>query len=62
VTLAGKKPDPALTGYLAPLPGQIEKPAEDARRAAGSQADTIEEQKQPSNQKNDPPWATRTNP
>jgi HK97 family phage portal protein len=58
-TLAGKRPDPALKGYLSPLPGQDPsagtKPTPDASQ--GSQADTSEEQQQPSNQKNDPPWA-----
>lgn len=60
--LAGKKPDPALKGYLQPLPGQTEKPPTTPDAPQGSQVDTIEEQNQPSNQKqtrDDPPWAGR---
>jgi hypothetical protein len=50
VTLAGKKPDPALTGYLAPLPGQVEAGPKTPDASQGVEADTIEEQSQPSNQ------------
>jgi len=58
--LAGKRPDPALKGYLAPMPGQTEKQPTTPDASQGSEADTIEEQNQPSNAKtspSDPPWA-----
>jgi HK97 family phage portal protein len=57
--LAGKKPDPNLKGYPALMPGQ--KPGGGAATPdapQGSQADTAQEQNQPSMQKSDPPWVT----
>jgi hypothetical protein len=60
-TLAGKKPDPNLKGYLAPLPGQVEAGPKTPDAEQGGEADTIEEQDQPSNKKGageDPPWAS----
>lgn len=62
--LAGKKPDPKLKGYLAPLPGQVEAGPKTPDAEQGGEADTIEEQNQPSNKgrslvvvPKDPPWA-----
>lgn len=58
--LAGKKPDPALKGYLQPLPGQTEKPPTTPDASQGSQVDTQEEQNQPLNKDApaDPPWTS----
>jgi phage portal protein BeeE len=55
--LAGMKPRPGLDETLAPMPGQVEAGPKTPDAPQGSQADTTEEQSQPSNKKSDPPWA-----
>lgn len=55
--LAGKKPKPGLDEPLKPMPGQAEAGPKTPDAPQGSQADTQEEQTQPSNKKSDPPWA-----
>lgn len=58
--LAGMKPKQGLDELNAPLPGQVEADPTTPDAPQGSEADTIEEQSQPSNKKSepsDPPWA-----
>lgn len=58
-SLAGMKPKSGLDELNAPLPGQVEAGPKTPDAPQGSEADTIEEQSQPSNKKStpaDPPW------